>query len=282
MASGEKRASVKYLHEQHAVSVSRSCELLSMYRSLYYYQPHPKTDRDVEIRPILKKWAGDFPHYGFWMLYYRLRLKGYQWNHKPIYRIYKDLGLNIRRFPKRKRLKRDPQPLEIPTELNDTWSLDFVSDSLSNGFSFRVLNIIDDCSREALAAEADTSISAKRVIRILDRILQDRAKPLKLRVDNGPEFIAKPMARWAEKHGIELKFIQPGKPTQNGLVERLNGTLRREVLDRFWFADLDHAREKIDEWIIEYNRFRPHKGLGYLSPDLFAQKLSENPLKAVA
>lgn len=282
MASGEKRASVKFLQEEHTVSVCRACELVSMNRSLYYYKPHPKTDRDQEIEALLSDWAEDFPHYGFWMLYYRMRLQGYRWNHKPVYRVYTRLGLNMRRFPKRKRLKRDPQPLEIPTTLNDTWSLDFVSDSLASGFSFRVLNIMDDCSREALVAEADTSLSSKRVVRILNRLIAHRGKPQKLRVDNGPEFIASPLEKWAEKQEVELKFIQPGKPVQNGLVERLNGTLRREVLNRFWFADLDHVREKIDDWIIEYNRFRPHKGLGYLSPDLFAQKLSENQLKAVA
>lgn len=183
-----------------------------------------------------------FPHYGFWMLYYRLRLHGYKWNHKSVYRVYTELGLNMRPFPKRKRLTRKRQPLKIPTDLNDTWSMDFVSDSLASGFKFRVLNIMDDCSREALVAEADTSLSSKRVIRILNRLIADRGKPINLRVDNGPEFIAKTMGRWAEKNRINLQFIQPGKPVQNGLVERLNGTFRREVLNRFWFADLDHVR----------------------------------------
>jgi putative transposase len=253
-----------------------------MDRSLYYYQPHPKAGRDEEIGPLLAQWAEDFPHYGFWMLYHRLRLQGYEWNHKPVYRVYRELGLNIRRFPRRAKRVREKSPLEVPATLNHTLSMDFVSDSLADGRKFRVLSIMDDCSREALAAEADTSLSAKRVIRVLNQIIDSRSRPQRLRVDNGPEFISRDLEEWAEENQVELIFIQPGKPAQNGFVERLNGTIRREVLNRFWFADLDEAREKLDDWIIEYNRFRPHKGLGYLSPDLFAQTLSENPLKAVA
>ena len=172
--------------------------------------------------------------------------------------------------------------MEVPTEIDKVWSMDFCSDSLADGNKFRVLNIIDDCSREALAAEADTSISSKRVIRVLDQLLLHRNKPEHIRVDNGPEFIADALKAWAEKKKIELAFIDPGKPTQNCFVERLNGTLRTEVLNRFWFEDLEQARDRIDEWMIEYNRFRPHKGLGYLSPDLFVQMLEQASKKMAA
>lgn len=265
------------------MSISRACELLSLTRSLYYYNPHPKTARDAEIRALLILWSAEFPYYGFWMLYYRLRLQGYKWNHKPVYRVYKELGLNMRRFPKRPKLKREKKPLTVPSELNDTYSMDFLSDHMAQGGKFRVFSLMDDCSREALAAEADTSISSQRVIRILDQVMKSRGTPPKrIRVDNGPEFISHALKKWAAANQVELIFIQPGKPTQNGFIERLNGTIRREVLNRFWFDDLAHAREELDQWIIEYNRFRPHKGLKYLSPDLFAQKLSENPLKCVA
>ena len=264
------------------MSIRQACKVMALHRSMYYYEPHPKTRRDEQIKMVLEKWARQFPHYGFWLLYRRLRLLNYNWNHKPVYRVYKALKLNIRRKPKRKLPKRQRHPLTVPSELNDTWSMDFVSDALVNGYKFRVLNLMDDCSREALAATADTSISSKRVVRILNQILQYRDKPKRLRVDNGPEFIAQPLARWAAKNKIELLFIQAGKPTQNGFVERLNGTIRKEVLDRFWFEDLDHAREELDKWIIEYNRYRPHKGIGYLSPDLFVKWNFENQSKIAA
>lgn len=264
------------------MSIRQACKLVKLHRSMYYYKPHPKTDRDEQIKQVLKKWAEQFPQYGFWLLYYRMRLMSYEWNHKSVYRVYKSLKLNIRRRPKRKLPKREKRPLVVPSELNDTWSMDFLSDALSSGYKFRVLSLMDDCSREALAAEADTSISSKRVVRILNQILEYRDKPKRLRVDNGPEFIAAPLAKWAEKNKVELLFIQAGKPAQNGFVERLNGTIRKEVLDRFWFDDLEDAREKLDDWIIEYNRFRPHKGIGYLSPDLFVQWNFESKIKTAA
>ena len=265
---------MSHIHREFKLSVRRACKVVNFARSMYYYVPHPKTDRDVEIAEVLDKWSEEFPHYGFWMLYYRLRLFGYNWNHKPVYRVYKSLKLNLRRRPKRKLPKRDPIPMEVPDELDKVWSMDFCSDTLADGRKFRVLNVMDDFSREVLVAEVDTSLSSKRVIRVLNQLMLYRDKPEHIRVDNGPEFIAKAMEEWAEKHQINLAFIDPGKPTQNGFVERLNGTLRREVLDRFWFEDLQEARDKIDDWMIEYNRFRPHKGLGYLSPDLFVQMVT--------
>lgn len=275
--------------DSYDMSVRRACKVLNFARSMYYYDPHPKTDRDVEIADVLSKWVQQFPHYGFWMLYYRLRIFGYSWNHKPVYRVYKSLKLNLRKPPKRKLPKRDPLPMEVPSQIDQVWSMDFCSDSFAGGSKFRVLNIMEDlrpkeesCSGEALASEADTSISSKRVIRVLDQLLSYRNKPDHIRVDNGPEFIADALKNWAEEKEIELAFIDPGKPTQNGFVERLNGTLRREALNRFWFEDLDQVRQRIDEWMIEYNRFRPHKGLGYLSPDLFVQMLNQASNKMAA
>ena len=273
---------MKHLEARFQMSVRRACGLVQIARSLYYYRPHPKTDRDVEIAEVLGEWARIFPYYGFWMLFYRLRIFGYTWNHKPVYRVYRSLNLHLRKRPKRKLPPRDPKPLKVPEQLNDTWSMDFCSDSMAGSRRFRVLSIMDDCSRETLVAEADTSLSSKRVVRILNRLMVERGKPKHIRVDNGPEFIAQAMAKWASKHQVNLAFIQPGRPTQNAYVERLNGTLRREVLDRFWFADLEEVRQKLDDWMIEYNRFRPHKGLGYLSPDLFVQKLLDSQQKDVA
>lgn len=273
---------MNYVRGAYKVSIRRACKVLQLHRSMYYYSAAPKSKQDEQIQQVLEPWAEAFPHYGFWMLYYRMRLMGYEWNHKPVYRVYTALKLNLRKAPKRKLPKREKQPLEVPKELNHTWSMDFVSDALSNGQRFRVLGLMDDFSREALMANADTSISSKRVVRMLNQILEYRDKPKRLRVDNGPEFIAQALEKWAEKNKVELVFIEPGKPTQNGFAERLNGTIRREVLDRFWFEDLDHARQELDKWIIEYNRYRPHKGIGYLSPDIFVRLNAEAKLKNAA
>lgn len=260
---------------RRGTSISRACRIVNLPRSKYYKKESLKREeRQRAIEALLVDWSAKFPHYGFWKLYHRLKAKNYGWNHKLVYKLYCRLKLNLRKRPKRKKLKRERSPLAVPIYLNDTWSMDFLSDSFGDGRKFRVFSLMDHCSRQALAIEADTSIPSERVIRILNRTIQDRGKPCKIRVDNGPEFISKKLSGWAAKQKIKLVFIQPGKPTQNGFIERLNGTIRREVLDRFWFTTLKEAREQLWEWSIEYNRHRPHSGIGHQVPDNFARSRS--------
>jgi putative transposase len=158
------------------------------------------------------------------------------------------------------------QPLVVPNALNEGWSMDFMSDSLVDGRRFRLLNIIDDYNRESLWIEVDTSLPSLRVIRVLDRLLEMRGKPLRIRVDNGPEFVSDKLQLWCEERNIHLQFIQPGKPVQNAFIERNNGSLRRELLDAYHFFTLQEVRIMAEEWQQDYNCSRPHQALGFVPP----------------
>jgi putative transposase len=179
------------------------------------------------------------------------------------------MALNLHRKPKKRLPARIAQPLVVPTRSNQTWSLDFMSDSLSNGRTFRTLNLIDDFNREALWIEADTSLPAERVVQVLEMLLYERAAPKQIRMDNGPELISQRLECWARDKQIELVHIQPGKPAQNAYIERFNRTFREDVLDAYLFSTLEEVREIIEPWIEEYNAIRPHKALQGLSPRQF-------------
>jgi putative transposase len=200
-----------------------------------------------------------------------MRSEGCLWNHKRVHRVYKALGLNIRRKVKIRLPSRVKQPLEQPDRINYTWSMDFMSDSLTSGRKFRTLNLMDDYNREALAIEADTSLPAERVIRILEDVIFWREKPRQIRVDNGPEFISQKLTQWCEQQDISLLYIQPGKPTQNAYVERFNGSFRKDVLDAYLFHDLKQVRHIVEEWMEDYNYHRPHDSLKGFSPVKYAQ-----------
>ena len=186
--------------------------------------------------------------------------------------IYREMKLNIRRRAKKPLPDRVKQPLTVPTELNQMWSIDFMSDSLADGRKFRLLNVIDDYNRQSLAIEVDTSLPSQRVIRVLENLIDQRGKPSNIRTDNGPEFISHQLQIWCEKNSITLQYIQPGKPMQNAYIERNNGSLRRELLNAYLFYSLAEVRALSEEWRIDYNTERPHKSLGYLSPLNYVQK----------
>jgi len=176
------------------------------------------------------------------------------------------LRLNVRRRAKRRLPERIKESLSLPQGLNESWSMDFVCDSLADGRRFRILNIIDDYNRESLATEIDTSLPSQRVIRVLERLVQTRETPKQIRVDNGPEFISDRLQSWCKQRSIELKFIQPGKPVQNAFVERNNGSLRKELLDAYLFFTLAEVRKMAEEWRQDYNSARPHQALGFVPP----------------
>lgn len=187
-------------------------------------------------------------------------------NHKRLYRIYRSMGLNIRRRTRRRLPARAKQQLFQPSAPNMVWSMDFMHDSLWDGRPFRMLNIIDDFNRQVLWIEPDHSIGAGRVIRVLEQLAQLRDLPKMIRVDNGPELTSIALDHWCRDHRITLAFIQPGKPTQNAFIERFNQTLRKEVLNAYVFKTIPQVREIIDEFIIDYNHHRPHQSLGNQSP----------------
>ena len=252
---------------QEKLSVRRACKIVSLPRSVMTYKKVPRDDSF--LIDALHQLVDKHPTIGFWKCYYRLRRKGYSCNHKRLYRVCTLLRLNVRRKSRRRIPQRIKQPLLLPGSINETWSMDFMSDSLVDGRRFRLLNIIDDYNRESLAIEIDTSLPALRVIRILNQLIENRAKPKTIRVDNGPEFISDRLQQWCDDRGITLQFIQPGKPMQNGFVERNNGSLRKELLDAYLFYSLYQVREMAQQWRHDYNYERPHESLGFVPPTEF-------------
>lgn len=252
------------MHSEHGVSIRQSCKAAGIADSTYRYEKRDRDDSDVidALNSLVQK----HPAIGFWQAYHRLRLKGRKWNHKRVYRVYTGMGLNIRRRAKKRLPARTKQQLFQPTASNQVWSLDFMHDSLWNGRTFRMLNVIDDFNRQVLRIETDTSLPALRVIRVLEQLKELRGLPNMIRVDNGPEFISHRLDTWCKDHKITLAYIQPGKPTQNAYVERFNGSIRRELLNAYVFRTLDEVREKAYQWQQDYNHHRPHKSLGYLAP----------------
>jgi putative transposase len=260
---------------EYKIPVSRACKLTGLPRSQYYYK---SVKNDTAVIEALQKLSSDHPTYGFPKLFAYLRRAGRQWNHKKVHRVYCALKMNRRRKGKRRLPARIKQPLVQPPGINESWSMDFMSDSLVDGRKIRTLNIIDDCSREVLAIEIDTSLSAKRVISVLKWLIAWRGKPKVIRVDNGPEFTSKDFELWCREEGIIIQFIQPGKPMQNGFIERFNGSYRRDVLDAYVFFELFEVRKLTEEWIDEYNYRRPHEGLKNVTPKEWMEKTKERDM----
>ena len=264
--------------EKHQLSQRHACRLFKISRSVFRYQK--KSKDDSEIRTKLLDLAERKPRWGFGKMFGYLRNQGHRWNHKRVRRVYREAGLNLRIKPKKRLPKRNPEPLTIPKQANESWSVDFMSDALTSGKSFRTLNVIDDFNREALWIEIDTSLPAARVIRVFDMLATWRGYPAKIRMDNGPEFISSRLAEWAKDREITLDFIEPGKPAQNALIERFNRTYREEVLDMYLFPSLHDARQITENWLEEYNGIRPHDALDGLPPYSFAavaEQLAPHP-----
>lgn len=256
--------------KEHRLSIRRACSAIKMARSLFYYA-HKRED-DSAIIDALHVLLEKHPRYGFWALFARLKRKGFGWNHKRVYRVYKALGLNLRRKAKKRLPERVKQPLLKLTAPNRVWSMDFVSDSLYSGRRYRLLNVIDEFNRELLDVAVDTSLPAVRVIKTLERICEWRGCPRAIRVDNGPEFISHKLETWCSLHKIDLQFNRPGTPTDNARIERFNGSFRRELLDAYIFNSLSEVRAMAEEWMIDYNMERSHDALGKLTPIEFLER----------
>lgn len=274
-----KRALVSYLKDKYEASLSLICRTVGLARSSCYY----RTQRDDSVvEDKLRSYARRMPTRGFDEYYGRIRQEGLLWNRKRVLRVYRKLGLVKRRAVKRRPPSRDPQPLQEPTQLNDTYSMDFMSDSLEDGRKLRVLNVIDDYNREALCCEGSLSYPSGRVIRTLDLIAEERGcYPKRIRVDNGPEFTSAAFTDWAVAHRIELLHIQPGKPTQNAYIERFNRHFREDVLDAYLFDSYEQFNIIADRFRHDYNTYHPHAGNGGLPPKVFADPCDQDLVRSV-
>jgi putative transposase len=227
---------------------------------------------EAQLRERLRQLADENRAWGYRMLCGRLKLEGWQVNHKRVHRLYREEKLALRpRDRKRIRGDKHGHPPD-PVSVNEVWIMDFMSDALHNGRSIRTLNLLDAFTRQCHCIEVDTSLSGERVVRILQRLTLRHGKPARIQIDNGPEFRCKALEAWAEEEGVALYFIDPGKPNQNSRIESFNGRFRAECLDQEWFISLAEARRTIEDWRRSYNSKRPHSSLGYLPPNTWAKR----------
>ncbi|OVE75303.1 hypothetical protein BVX97_05080 [bacterium E08(2017)] len=247
------------------------CGLLEIERSTFYYRSIK--DDDGELRSALKEVACIRRRFGYKRLTVMLNREGWQVSHKKIYRLYKEEGLQVRRRRRKQTVKYRGEKPEGPRYANERWSMDFMHDALEDGRRVRLLNIVDDFTRECLSIEVDTSLGGHRVARVLDQIIERSGMPERLVTDNGREFTSKALDTWAYERGVKLQYIEPGKPVQNAYVESFNGRVRDECLNEQWFKNMRHAREVIEQWRTDYNTLRPHTALGNLAPEEYASRL---------
>ena len=253
--------------ERYSSSIRVACKAFAISETSYRYQP-VLSDENAEIADWLIRLTHNQKDWGFGLCRDYLRnVKGFSWNHKRIYRIYRELELNLRIKPKKRIQREKPVPLTVPDAPNQIWSMDFMHDQLSDGRTFRLFNVLDDFNREGLGIEAGFSLPAVRVIRALDQIIEWRGKPDSLRCDNGPEFISQNLEQWADKHNIQLEFIQPGNPQQNAYVERYNRTVRYSWLSQYQFDSIREVQDYATRWLWFYNHERPNKANGGLPPN---------------
>lgn len=258
-----KRSAYNYLREKYQVSQRLICEAIVFCRTTARYVP-TKDDSVTEAK--LEELARKYPTRGMDTYYGMIRLEGLIWNRKRIVRVYRKMGLQLRRKYKKRINRPYREGLSQPIMPNVTWSIDFMSDALEDGRRLRTFNVIDDYNRQCLGIRTGVSMPSNRITRILDEIIETYGKPHALRCDNGPEFISFHIQQWAEDKGIELKYIQPGKPNQNGYIERFNRTYREDVLDAYLFSNLHQLQITTDYWIDQYNTNHPHQSLGRMSP----------------
>lgn len=259
-----KREAVAYLQTAHEVSERRACKALGSLRALIRYRS--TRPPDTALRERLKALAGERRRFGYRRLAIFLRREGFTDNIKKIHRIYREEKLMVRRRKGRKKATGTRQPLPRPDSVHQVWSLDFMSDAFTDGRRFRVLAVMDQCSRECLTIMADTSMPGLRVVRELDRLIALHGKPKVIVSDNGPELTCRAVLIWASENNIDWHYIQPGKPQQNGYTESLNDKIRDECLNEHWFGSLTEARAIVEDWRQDYNHVRPHSALNYLTP----------------
>jgi len=267
----QRKEMAKHAVQQYGVSVRLACLAFSVSETCYRYQTK-LTDENEEIADWLIRLTNNQRNWGFGLCFLYLRnVKGFGWNHKRVYRIYCEQELNLRIKPKKRLVREKPESLQVPEQVNQVWSMDFMHDQLADGRSYRLFNVIDDFNREGLCIDVDFSLPTERVIRSLDQIIEWRGKPQAIRCDNGPEYISNNLRVWAEKRNIDILYIQPGNPQQNAYVERYNRTVRYDWLAQYLFESITEVQDYATRWLWTYNHERPNMALGGITP---AQKLA--------
>jgi transposase InsO family protein len=267
-----KREAVAHLRGALEMSERRACSLIAADRTMIRYCS--RRPPETELRTRLRELANQRRRFGYRRLFILLRREGEPSGINRIYRLYREEGLTVRKRRARRRAVGTRTPILVEAKVNARWSLDFVHDQLAPGRRFRILNIVDDVTRECLAAIPDTSISGRRVARELTMLIERRGKPKMIVSDHGTEFTSNAILGWATDHHIDWHYIAPGKPMQNGFIESFNGRMRDELLNETLFLDLDQARELISTWAADYNTARPHSSLGYKTPAAYAKQLT--------
>ncbi|EPW4258880.1 TPA: IS3 family transposase [Enterobacter cloacae] len=281
LTTGQKREAVEFMYDATGLSQRRACKLTGLSLSTCRYEAQ-RPAADAHLSGRITELALERRRFGYRCILQPLRREGLHVNHKRVYRIYHLNGLSVKRRRRRKGLATEQFPLLRPDAPNLTWSMDFVMDALANGQRIKCLTCVDDFTKECLTITAAFGISGVQVTRILDSIALFRGYPATIRTDQGPEFTCRALDQWVFEHGVELRLIQPGKPTQNGFIESFNGRFRDECLNEHWFSDILNARKTVNDWRQDYNECRPHSSLDYQTPAEFAtdwrnRKYAEKP-----
>jgi putative transposase len=252
--------------QTRGVSIKLACQAFQVSETCYRYRPKRDPENDLIARWLIRL-TENRRNWGFGLCFLYLRnVKCYVWNHKRVYRIYTELELNLRIKPKHRLSREKPETLSVPTCINEVWSMDFMHDQLTDRRAFRLLNVLDDCNREALGIEADFSLPSERLIRVLEQIISWRGKPKVIRCDNGPENVSGLVQSWAALQGIRMEYIQPGHPQQNAYIERFNRTVRYDWLAQHAFDSIEEVQEQATRWMWHYNHERPNMALGGITP----------------
>ena len=259
----------RWAQEAYRISERHAARLVQLAIGTLRYQSRKVFDEVLRHR--LREMAGTHVRYGYRRLTVLLRREGWHVNAKRIYRLYREEGLIVRTEQRRKMARRRPVPTGVAVRPNHCWSMEFVSDNLADGRSFRILTVVDQFTRECVKLEADRSMTGMKVVQALERAQQERGSlPKSITVDNGSEFCSRAMEAWAMSHEVQLCFIRPGRPVENGFIESFNGRLRDECLNVEWFTSLDDARQKLAKFREHYNQQRPHSALADRTPAAFA------------
>jgi len=267
------RELVSHLTSHYQVSQRRACTVVGINRASVRYDSQRQAVRiqlSATIERRLVALAATRPRFGYRRLGILLRREGYLANHKRVYRLYQQSHLALRRKGRKRLAAFSRAPLVVPTSANQVWAMDFTQDTLADGRKFRTLNVVDVYTRECHAIEVDTSLAGARVVRVLERLGEAHGTPQRIIIDNGPEFTSKALDAWAYARKVDLAFIKPGRPMENGYIESFNGKFRDECLNCHWFISLADARQIIEAWRCDYNEVRPHSALGQLAPSDFA------------